>query len=277
MPIETPDEFAALEQEGWSDPATALAYATDFAKASEYSIPVMLERAGVCAKAKVLDLCCGHGILAEAAVAQGAVVSGLDFSPAMLDMARARVPQATLVQGDAMALEFEDASFDAVVIGFGIPHVPDATRVFQQAARVLKHGGKLAYSVWEDRDGAMRTVYQAIGAHGAAGIALPPGPGAHDFADPVRADPALEAAGFAQIRHDQVDSRWQVADPLDALRFFEEGTVRGGALLRHQPAQARALIGQAVRDAVILRYGAGPVWDLPMPSVVVSAARSKTP
>lgn len=273
MPIDAPDDFARFEHEGWSDPATAQAYAADFAKASAYSIPIMLERAGVGPGTRVLDLCCGHGIVAEAAVARGAEVTGLDFSPAMLDMARSRVPQATLVQGDAMALEFEEASFDAVVIGFGIPHVPDAPRVFGQAARVLKPGGKLAYSVWEDRDGAMRTVFQAIGAHGAKGIALPSGPGVHDFADPARANSALEGAGFAQVQYDPVDSRWQVSDPLDALRFFEEGTVRGGAMLRDQPAEAHAQIAKAVQEAVIQQHGTGPVWDLPMPSVVVSATR----
>lgn len=51
----------------------------------------------------------------------------------------------------------------------------------------------------------------------------------------------------------------------------EEGTVRGGAMLRGQPAENKQEIRDAVRRDVLAAHGAGPVWDVPLPSVVVSA------
>ncbi len=264
-------EFAELEQAGWSDPATAQAYATDFAKAANYSVTIMLDRAGVGVGTRMLDLCCGHGILAKAALARGAEVVGVDFSPAMLELARARAPEASFQEGNAMNLAFDADSFDAVVVGFGIPHVPDPKQVLVEAARVLRPGGRLAYSAWQDRKGAMQYVFQAIGAHGAKGIALPPGPGAHDYADPERASSALADAGFDAAHYHEIDSRWQIKNTAQVVQFFEQGTVRGGAVLRPQPAENLSAIRKAVHDQIVANHGNGPEWDLPIPSVVVSA------
>lgn len=266
-------DFAELERAGWADAETAAAYATDFARASDHAVPVLLDAVGAGPGLRLLDLCCGHGNIARAAVDRGAEVTGLDFSPAMLDMARARVPEARFEAGDAMALAFDAGAFDAVVIGFGIPHVPDAERVFAEVARVLSPGGRIAYSVWQDQAGAMQYIYEAVAAHGKDGIALPSGPGAHDYAEPDRARAALERAGFADIAFRDVDSRWQVADPGAPYDFFRDGTVRGAALLRGQPEANAAAMRAHMEARIRADHGPGPVWDVPLPSVVVSAMR----
>jgi SAM-dependent methyltransferase len=133
----------------------------------------------------------------------------------MLEMARAKVPEARIVEGDAMNIAFGEAGFDAVTIGFGIPHVPDPARVFCEARRVLRPGGRLAFSVWRgpEVDSALGYVFGAIEAHGHPDIVLPPGPGATDYADPARTFPALEAAGFAECSRTIVPSMWRVEDP----------------------------------------------------------------
>lgn len=271
MDIGGSQDFAALEHSGWSEAGTAQAYARDFAKAAEYCVPVLVSQARAAPGTPVLDLCCGHGIVAEGLALAGARVTGLDFSPAMLDLARARVPQARFVAGDAMDLPFAQGDFAAVTIGFGIPHVPDPPRVFAQARRVLAPGGRLAYSVWQDAEGGLGYVFRAIAEHGDPGIALPPGPGAHDYAEPERARTALEQAGFTEIALTEVDSRWQVIDPAAPYDFFHDGTVRGGALLRAQPPARKAAIRRAVAGYVTAAHGTGPDWDIPIPSVVISA------
>ena len=107
--------FAALERREWSDPNVARAYAQAFAKASDMVVPALVAAVRAGSGTRALDLCCGHGNVSAGLVGAGAEVTGVDFSPAMLEMARIAVPGARFVEGDAMALEFEDGTFDAVL------------------------------------------------------------------------------------------------------------------------------------------------------------------
>lgn len=273
MTDKSKDDFASLELKGWSKQDVAQSYARDFAQAAQQCVPALVTQARVKPGDSALDLCCGHGIVAEGLVMTGARVTGLDFSPAMLDMARTRVPNAEFVEGDAMNLPFDDAAYSAVTIGFGMPHVPEPPRVMAEARRVLQTGGRLSYSVWqgEDADSALDYVFQAIGVHGDPSIKLPPGPGASDYGIRDVATPALRAAGFGDIEFTIVPSRWQVDDPATPYDFFLEGTVRGGSLLRPQPQANAQAIRQAVVYAVQSRHGTTGPWTIPIPAVVVSA------
>ncbi|WP_010495115.1 demethylmenaquinone methyltransferase [Paenibacillus elgii] len=99
--------------------------------------------------ATAIDLCCGTGdwtvSLAKASGA-GKIV-GLDFSQNMLDVGEEKVKrlgmdeQIKLVQGNAMALPFEDNSFDYATIGFALRNVPDLVKVIEEMQRVVKPGG----------------------------------------------------------------------------------------------------------------------------------------
>jgi demethylmenaquinone methyltransferase/2-methoxy-6-polyprenyl-1,4-benzoquinol methylase len=115
---------------------------------------------------RVLDGCCGTGDLAVAARAAGAGhVVGLDFSERMLERARRKAPELEWVQGDVLALPFEDASFDSAVVGFGARNVEDLEAGLKELRRVLRLGGRLGileittprgplapfYRVWFDR------------------------------------------------------------------------------------------------------------------------------
>ena len=102
--------------------------------------------------ARVLDVACGTGDLSEAfARTPAAEVVGLDFTREMLDVARAR--QASLapefarklryVEGDAMALPFDDASFDRASIAFGLRNVSEPDKALSEFKRVLRPGGRL--------------------------------------------------------------------------------------------------------------------------------------
>jgi SAM-dependent methyltransferase len=267
------DTFAALEKREWAKADVAQSYARVFAKAADMVAPYLAQAVGATEDMEALDLCCGHGNVAAALVKEGAQVTGLDFSLEMLDMARATVPDARFVEGDAMDLPFADATFDAVTIGFGMPHVPDPPRVLAEARRVLRPGGRIAFSVWcgPEVDTALGYVFGAIAEHGASEIALPPGPGANDYADSALAYPALEAAGFTGCRQSVVASEWQVEDPGAPYDFFLEGTARGGALLRPQPAKNAAAIRAAVVERVLEKHGPGPRWRVPIPAVITAA------
>jgi demethylmenaquinone methyltransferase / 2-methoxy-6-polyprenyl-1,4-benzoquinol methylase len=115
---------------------------------------------------RVLDACCGTGDLAIAARKAGAdEVVGLDFSPRMLERARAKQRRVTWIEGDLLALPFEEESFDAATVGFGVRNVDDLERALRELRRVLRVGGRLGileittptgslapfYRVWFDR------------------------------------------------------------------------------------------------------------------------------
>ena len=101
----------------------------------------------------VLDAACGTGDLAEAFAEAGpASVTGLDFTPEMLELARAKTarqrrpadcPTPEYLQGDAMDLPFENESFDIVSIAFGIRNVGDPAVALREFRRVLRPGGRL--------------------------------------------------------------------------------------------------------------------------------------
>ncbi len=98
---------------------------------------------------RVLDIATGTGDLAIALRDAGAgTVVGLDFSSHMLRAARRKEgvtarPRISWVEGDAMALPFADASFDAVTVGFGLRNMPSYPGALREMARLLRPGGVL--------------------------------------------------------------------------------------------------------------------------------------
>jgi len=114
---------------------------------------------------RVLDACCGTGDLAILAAKGGASVVGLDFSEQMLVRARRKSSAVEWLQGDLLALPFEDASFEAATVGFGVRNVDDLDAALRELLRVLKPDGivgileitqprgplKPFFSLWFDR------------------------------------------------------------------------------------------------------------------------------
>ena len=91
-----------------------------------------------------LDVACGTGALthelAKLAGDSGRVV-GVDFSEEMLAIARRRHPRLEFQHGDALALDFRDASFDATTMAFGLRNLADPLRGLREMRRVLRPGG----------------------------------------------------------------------------------------------------------------------------------------
>ena len=114
---------------------------------------------------RVLDACCGTGDLAVACAREGGEVTGLDFSRAMLERAKRKLPAAAWIEGALLALPFDDASFEAATVGFGVRNVLELERALAELRRVLVPGGRIAileittprgplapfYRVWFDR------------------------------------------------------------------------------------------------------------------------------
>jgi demethylmenaquinone methyltransferase / 2-methoxy-6-polyprenyl-1,4-benzoquinol methylase len=99
--------------------------------------------AGVGPGSRALDVATGTGDLAVELASRGASVTGLDFSEAMLDLARAKAPGIEFVQGNALELPFADGEFDAVTVGFGARNFADLERGLGELARVTRPGGRV--------------------------------------------------------------------------------------------------------------------------------------
>jgi demethylmenaquinone methyltransferase / 2-methoxy-6-polyprenyl-1,4-benzoquinol methylase len=158
---------------------------------------------------RVLDACCGTGDLALADARLGGTVTGVDFSERMLERARRKGPDLDWVQGDLLALPFEDGSFDAATVGFGVRNVEDLPTGLRELRRVLRPGGRLGvleitrptgflrpfYGLWFDR---IVPLLGRVLPGGEAYTYLPASvrrfPGPEDLAR------ALEEAGFADVR-----------------------------------------------------------------------------
>ncbi len=92
---------------------------------------------------RVLDLAAGTGTSSEPYANQGIQVVPCDFSVGMLQVGKKRSPDLPFVAGDATALPFADASFDAVTISFGLRNVTDTAGGLRELLRVTRPGGRI--------------------------------------------------------------------------------------------------------------------------------------
>jgi len=158
---------------------------------------------------RVLDACCGTGDLALAALDAGARVTGLDFSERMLERARRKSAEVDWVQGDALALPFADASFDAATVGFGVRNLDDLERGLAELRRVLRTGGRVAILEITRPSGVLAPFYRLWfdGLVPLLGKLLPGGSAYTYLPASVRRFPGpeelaglLRAAGFEDVR-----------------------------------------------------------------------------
>jgi demethylmenaquinone methyltransferase/2-methoxy-6-polyprenyl-1,4-benzoquinol methylase len=95
---------------------------------------------------RILDCATGTGDLAIAfhkAVGERGVVVGTDFTPEMIELARAKAPAIRYEVADVTQLPYPDASFDVASISFGIRNVGDARKGISELARVVRSGGRV--------------------------------------------------------------------------------------------------------------------------------------
>ncbi len=265
-----PEAVRTFEREGWN--RAAAAYEASFATATRQFIPALLE--GIGPGADLLDVACGPGFVTQAAADRGATVTGLDFSAAMLAVARDRHPGLRFDQGDAEALPYGDASFSAVVSNFGIHHVPRPQIALREAHRVLRSGGRIAFSFWaaHAENIAWKLLFDAIAACGdpKASTAPPSGGG---FASPDSGASALRQAGFAEVETTTVRGIWRHAGAAALIAAFSSGTARTAATIAAQPAAAMpAILAHIAAAAEPFRGEDG--LDVPIAAVIASGVKA---
>ena len=274
MPIEQSHDskqFSAFELSGWD--TNIRGYDSAFGAVARQTVEAMLDAAHVTRGTRVLDMCCGPGMLAAGALQHGAEAIGLDFAVAAVELARKLVPKGNFQQGDAQALPFPAASFNAVLCGYGLMHLPDPAAALREMLRVLRPGGRMAVSVWDATGFGFALVYEAVRARGSIDVALPHGPDFFQFGSPERMLAALVEAGFADVEAYSFKQDWHVANADRYIESILTGTVRARAVLAAQSDAAADGVRSYIADYLTRFQTATGELVVPMPAIIGSGAR----
>jgi ubiquinone/menaquinone biosynthesis C-methylase UbiE len=224
---------------------------------------------------RILETAAGTDI-ATAAIVEllpDAAIVATDLNQAMIDVAAERVasPNVEFQAADAQSLPFDDESFDAVVMQFGMMFLPDRAAGYREARRVLRPGGHFIFNVWDriEKSPVGETVQQAVQA------LYPDDPpsfftrvpwGYHDTA---RLEEDVRAAGFSDVQIETVAATSRADSPADAAYGLCQGTP-----LRPE-IEARGDLQEATRaatEAIVRRFGDGPISQ-PLSAHVIVAAK----
>src|SRR5580693_7912337 len=214
----------------------------DLAEAhNEPLFEAVLDAAGVRQGTRLLDVGCGSGLTLVLAARRGAAPGGLDISPGLLSIARDRLPDADLREGDMESLPWDDAAFDAVVGVNAFQFAGDPRRALREAARVTRPGGRVVASLFAAPERSQGTVV-----HEAMGALIPP-ERADDHAPyalsaPGNLEAAMAEASLRIADSGEVVCGWRYASMDDAVL---------GLLCSAGGARAIQAVGEpAVRDVL---------------------------
>jgi SAM-dependent methyltransferase len=266
--------FARFEHAGWQRVADK--YDSAWSSLTRQFIPHLISAARVSVGMAVLDVACGPGYVSAALKESGAVPTGIDFSEKMIAIATAMFPDISFIRGNALQLPFADASFDRVLINFGLLHVSHPERACAEACRVLKSNGRLGFSVWAGPEKSLgaKIVNDAIEAHGDLNVGLPEGPPRYLFGEREECRQVLERSGFddSSMSYQTCSVEWHVPT---ASYFFEierDAGVRTAGLLARQSPEILDAIRLAIENEV-RQYARDDEFVLPMTAHVVAASK----
>jgi SAM-dependent methyltransferase len=147
-------------------------------------------------------------------------VVGIDLTPAMVDVARALVPTATLQVGDLTALPLDSDSFDVALCQQGLQFVPDQPAAAAEMRRVLRPGGRALVSCWSEVDrnplfAGFRDGLQALGWSDLEPVFATPFSLGADRLGELLAD-----AGFVDVEVAEVELALPIPDPRDVAEQY---------------------------------------------------------
>jgi ubiquinone/menaquinone biosynthesis C-methylase UbiE len=265
--------FKDCEHEGWSKRAAE--YERFMLPLTRQAFEPLLNSFGDLRGKRFLDVCTGTGHLAAAAAARGAIVDALDFSEEMIEQAKTRFNELRFRVGDAEALPYDSAAFDAVACCFGLLHLPDPPLAVREAHRTLKRGGRYSATVWcgpEQGGQFFKMVLQTVSTIADMDVELPSAPPMFQLAEPNAIERVMQDAGFINVQRTQIASVWQAHHAEDIVEMMDRGTVRTSMILDRQEPQIRRRILQELVRA-FRPFATATGLEVACPSIVATGVK----
>lgn len=244
----------------------AATYHDFFTPITALAIQPLLDAAGAGPGSNLLDIATGPGSVAAKARGLGTACIGVDLSPGMIALARSSYPDIDFRVAEVEHLPFADESFDAVVCNFGLGHFPWPEAAVAECRRILKIGGRMAFSWWDQPDkqriqGLFREAIAEVGA------APPPDvPAGHSnlrFSDTAEFRKLLVGADLGDVRVEDHRTTYAIPD-VDTLWRGGLGSfaVTASAIVRQDAATQAAIRASLERRAAAYRTPAGLVLPI---------------
>jgi SAM-dependent methyltransferase len=226
----------------------AESYHTFFAPVTEHAAEPLLTAAEVGTRMSVLDVACGSGVVAKHAARRGALVTGMDLAPRMLELAAKLNPDCTFREASVDSMPFGNDAFDAAVCAFGIGHFPDPPAAVAECARVTRAGGRCAFAWWDlpERNrmhGVLLAALEEVNPKPPAD--LPAGPPLFRYSEEDAFRRLLESAGLQEVGITSHSFKWRLSNA-EALWTGALGCMaRNSALINAQSPEIRERIRAA--------------------------------
>jgi len=211
------ERFRAYERQRHD--SLAVSYHDFFTPVTALAISHLCEAVHLAPGTELLDVATGPGSLAATATRLGAHAVGVDLSPGMIALAKRLYPATDFRVADVEHLPFADATFDGLVCNFAIGHFPYPEAAVGECVRVLKRGGRIALSWWDDPSrqriqGLFREAITEIGTNPPPDV--PKGYSILRFSDSAAFASLLTGAGLADVKIDEHHTTYTVSD-IDTL------------------------------------------------------------
>ena len=244
----------------------------------EFSAADIAERvAGAIDRGRILEIACGTGISTQflrQGLSPDVEIVATDLNPGMLEYAQAHrgtLPGVTYELADALALPFEDRSFDGVVCQFGIMFFPDIAQGLSEMSRVLRGGGFVACNVWDSFEGnrvagiAHETIARYFESDPPSFLEVPFGS--------CPADSTLDLfrdQGFVGMQKHVVDAVVECPSALEVARGFIEGNP-GILEIQERANAAPEEIVRALAEELEHNFGPAPL-EIPLREFVFTGS-----
>jgi SAM-dependent methyltransferase len=206
----------------------------------------VLRAAGAGHGIRILDAGCGAGGASVLAAQLGCNVTGADASPALLTIARQRLPAARFEEADIEALPFADGAFDAVIAVNSVMYASDMGAAVGELARVTAPGGKVVIASWGPPEKC--DVADVLKAVGKTLPDKPPGGGPFALSTPDALNNLLSQAGLKPHEHGETKCDFTYQNFEVCWRAFSSAGPVQGAIRAVGNEVVRSAIERAVRS-----------------------------